>query len=108
MSEVFHLTNESFDQEVLMSDIPVLVDFWAPWCGPCRGMMPYVEAIAKETEEWAVVCKLEANDDSNELVNSLGVMGLPTFLIYKDGKLENTIVGAVPKSVLIDAMEKVK
>lgn len=101
-------TKTSFENDVLNEKKVVLVDVWAPWCGPCRGMMPYVEAIAKETEEWAVVCKLEANDDSNELVDSLGVMGLPTFLIYKDGKLENTIVGVVPKSVLIDAMEKVK
>ena len=102
------ITKSSFDDAVLKEKKVVLVDVWATWCSPCRGMMPYVESIAEETKEWAEVVKLEANADSEDLVNKLGVMGLPTFLIYKNGKVVDTIVGAVPKSVLVDAMKKAK
>lgn len=102
------VTKNSFEQDVIKEKKVVLVDVWAPWCGPCRGMMPYIEAIAEETKDWAEVVKLEADADSEALVNSLGVMGLPTFLVFKDGKVVDTIVGAVPKTVLLDAMKKVK
>ena len=101
-------TKNTFTNDVLNEKKVVLLDVWATWCGPCRGMMPTVEAISEETKEWAEVVKLEANEDSEELVGKLGVMGLPTFLIFKDGKVVDTIVGAVPKSVLLGSMQKVK
>lgn len=98
----------TFSKDVLQEKKVVLLDVWATWCGPCRGMMPTVEAISEETKDWAEVIKLEANEDSEALVNQLGVMGLPTFLVFKDGKVVETIVGAVPKPVLISAMQKAK
>jgi len=101
-------TKNTFANDVLNEKKVVLLDVWATWCGPCRGMMPTVEAISEETKDWAEVVKLEANQDSEELVSQLGVMGLPTFLIFKDGKVVDTVVGAVPKPVLLSAMQKAK
>jgi thioredoxin 1 len=101
-------TKNTFANDVLNEKKVVLLDVWATWCGPCRGMMPTVEAISEETKDWAEVIKLEANEDSETLVSQLGVMGLPTFLIFKDGKAVDTIVGAVPKQVLLGAMQKAK
>lgn len=101
-------TKNNFANDVLNEKKVVLLDVWATWCGPCRGMMPAVESISEETKDWAEVVKLEANEDSETLVSQLGVMGLPTFLIFKDGKAVDTVVGAVPKQVLLAAMQKAK
>ena len=101
-------TKNNFANDVLNEKKVVLLDVLATWCGPCRGMMPAVESISEETKDWAEVVKLEANEDSETLVSQLGVMGLPTFLIFKDGKAVDTVVGAVPKQVLLAAMQKAK
>lgn len=100
-------TKSTFKQDVLDSKKIVLLDVWAPWCGPCRGMEPTIEAIAEETKDWAEVVKLNA-DDEMDLAQELGVSGLPTFLVYKNGQVVGTHIGAVAKTTLIDLMTKSK
>lgn len=93
------LNNGSFDQEVLKSAEPVLVDFWAPWCGPCKIMGPIIEEVAQEYAGKAKVGKVNV-DDNPELVEDYGVRSIPTIKIFKAGKVVSEIVGAVPKSNL--------
>jgi len=100
-------TKNTFKQDVLDSNKIVLLDVWAPWCGPCRGMEPVIEEIDKETNDWAEVVKLNA-DDEMEMAQELGVSGLPTFLIYKNGQVVGTHIGAVAKNTLIELMTKSK
>ena len=103
MSEII-LTEQNFEQEVLKSDKPVLVDFWATWCGPCRMVAPIVEELADEFPE-VKVCKVDV-DENQELALANKVVSIPTFLLYKDGEVIKKIVGAVPKSELIQAMRQ--
>ena len=98
-------SNTTFSQDVLESKKIVLLDIWAPWCGPCRGMEPTIEAISEETKDWAEVVKLDASVEM-DLVQKLGVSGLPTFLIYKNGQIVNSTVGATSKSNLLDLLSK--
>ena len=100
-------TENTFTQDVLTSKKVILLDVWAPWCAPCRGMEPTIEIIAEETKDWADVVKLDASSEMN-LVQALGVSGLPTFMIYKDGKVVGSTVGAVAKNTLLDLMQKAK
>jgi thioredoxin 1 len=85
MSDAQEITDTTFQAEVLESDVPVLVDFWAPWCGPCRAMTPAIDAIASEMSEQLKVVKHNTQDSPNT-PSSLGVMALPTFLLFKGGK----------------------
>lgn len=100
-------TKSTFSSDVLESKKIVLLDVWAPWCAPCRGMEPIIEAISEEVKTWAEVVKLDASVEM-DLVQSLGVSGLPTFLIYKNGQIVGSIVGAVPKTALMDLLTKAK
>jgi thioredoxin 1 len=100
-------TEDTFAQDVLNSKKVMLLDVWAPWCAPCRGMEPTVEAIAEETKDWADVIKLDASSEMG-LVQALGISGLPTFLIYKNGKIVESMVGVVAKNTLLDLMQKSK
>jgi thioredoxin 1 len=100
-------TKNTFKQDVLDSTKVVMLDIWAPWCAPCRGMEPVIEAIAEETKDWAEVIKLDASEEM-DLVEQLGVSGLPTFLIYKNGKVSGSTVGAVAKNTLMDLLQKAK
>ena len=93
------LTKESFEQEVLQSDIPVLVDFWATWCGPCRMIAPFVEAIAEEREGTLKVGKVNV-DEEGPLAMQFGIQSIPTLLLFKDGKLIDTAVGYRTKEQL--------
>lgn len=94
------LTAENFEQEVLKSDKPVLVDFWASWCGPCKMLSPVIEEIADEHAE-IKVGKVNV-DEQPELAQKYGVMSIPTVLVIKDGEEVNKSVGAVPKQQLLD------
>ena len=99
------LTDANFDEVVLQSDKPVIVDLWAVWCGPCRMVGPIVEEIADEYSEKVVVGKLDV--DSNPTVTAkYGIRNIPTILFFKDGEVVDKQVGAVPKSVLVSKLEK--
>jgi thioredoxin 1 len=89
-------TDDNFTTEVLQSDKPVLIDFWAVWCGPCKMIAPIVEELAEEYGEKIKVGKLDV-DNNQESAIKYGVRSIPTLLIFKDGKVKDTIIGAVPK-----------
>jgi len=91
------VNDENFKKEVLESDIPVLVDFWAEWCMPCRMVAPVVEEIAKEYQGKLKVCKLNVDEAANT-ASSYDIMGIPTLLLFKSGKVAEKIVGALPKA----------
>ena len=91
------ITRENFENEVMKSNIPVLIDFWAPWCGPCRMMGPIIEQLAEEYEGKAKVGKVNV-DEEGELSQAFGVMSIPTIVLVKDGKVVKQAVGAKPKT----------
>ncbi len=99
-------TDENFESEVLNSDIPVLVDFWAVWCGPCKAIAPIVEDLAKEYESRVKIGKLDV-DNNQESAIKYGVRSIPTVLIFKNGKVQETIIGAVPKVHIVQKLESV-
>lgn len=94
------LTDANFEEVVLKSDKPVLVDFWAVWCGPCRMVAPIVEELAKEYEGRAVIGKLDV-DNNPQVSAQFGIRNIPTLLVFKNGQVVDKQVGAVPKSVLV-------
>ncbi len=96
-------TDGNFKSEVIDSDIPVLVDFWAVWCGPCRMIAPIVEELAGEFEGRVKVGKLDV-DNNQQSAMTYGVRSIPTLLIFKGGKVVNTIIGAVPKAKIVQAI----
>ena len=99
MSKVTIITTENFEQEVINSDKPVLVDFWASWCGPCRMVSPIVDEIAEETDS-VKVCKLNV-DEQQSIAERYGVMSIPTLILFKNGEPVKTSVGARPKSEIL-------
>ncbi len=96
---VNHVTDDTFKKEVVESAIPVLVDFWATWCGPCRMIAPMVEEIAREYEGKLKVCKIDV-DQSSQIASHFGIMSIPTLMFFKDGKIMDQVVGALNKSDL--------
>ena len=102
MSEIT-FTNENFEKEVLQSTGVVLVDFWAPWCGPCRIVGPIIEEIAKEYAEKAKIGKLNV-DENSDTASTYGVMSIPTMIIFKNGKEVDKIVGALPKDKITEKL----
>lgn len=99
-----HVTTADFDTEVLQSSVPVLVDFWAVWCGPCRAIAPHVDAISQEYAGRAKVVKVNV-DEEPELALRYGIQSIPTLLFFKDGKVQDMIVGVVPKQTIIQKLE---
>jgi thioredoxin 1 len=99
-----HVTTDQFDTEVLQSSVPVLVDFWAVWCGPCRAIAPHVDAIAQEYEGRAKVVKVNV-DEEPEIALRYGIQSIPTLLFFKDGKVQDMIVGVVPKQTIVQKLE---
>jgi thioredoxin 1 len=100
MSEnIVNVSDASFEEDVLKSEVPVLVDYWAEWCGPCKMIAPVLEEIAKEYEGRVKVCKLNI-DENNETPPKFGIRGIPTLMLFKGGNVEATKVGALSKSQL--------
>lgn len=106
MSEnVSEVTDANFEQEILQSPLPALVDFWAAWCGPCRVIGPIVEEIAEEYKDRARVAKMNV-DDNPATPARYGVRGIPALLLFKNGELVDQIIGAVPKTQVVSLLEK--
>ena len=104
MAEVV-ITKDNFQEEVMQSNIPVLSDFWAVWCGPCKMIAPIVEEIAQEYDGRVKVGKVDV-DEENELAMQFGIESIPTLLLIKDGKTVETMVGYRPKAALSDMLNK--
>lgn len=104
-SDVVILEDATFESEVLKSDTPVLVDFWATWCGPCKAIAPAVDELARDYKGKLKVAKLDI-DHHQQVPQRLGIRSIPTLLVFKGGRVVDTIVGAVPKSTLVTAVTK--
>ncbi len=98
------LTDANFEQEILKSDLPCLVDFWAPWCGPCQAVGPVVEEIAKEYQGKLKVGKVNV-DEAPKVASQYGIMSIPTLSVFKNGERIDTVVGALPKEQIISTID---
>ena len=98
-----HINKNNFREEVLNSEKPVLLDFWAPWCGPCRMVLPLVEQIAEERDD-IKVGKINV-DEENELAAQFGIMSIPTLVVIKNGQVVNQVVGARPKDAILALLD---
>jgi thioredoxin 1 len=105
MSSATAVTDASFEQDVLKSSLPVLVDFWAPWCGPCRMVASVVDEIAKEYTGQLKVYKLNTDENPN-IASQYGIRSIPTLMLFKGGVKVDTVVGAVPKTTLVASLTK--
>ncbi len=103
--EVIEVTDETFEAEVLQADVPVLVDLWAPWCGPCRMVSPVIEQLADENAGKLKTCKLNV-DENRDAASNYAVSAIPTVLLFKDGKEVQRMVGAQPKAEYQKAVDE--
>lgn len=106
MGKVFHFNDQNFKEQVLESDLPVVVDFWATWCAPCRMMTPVIEELSVEYEGRARIGKVNT-EESPQLAGEYGITGIPALIIFKDGKPIDQIIGAVPKEVVAEKLNNV-
>ncbi len=104
-NDVVTLQDATFDKEVLKSDVPVLVDFWAVWCGPCKAIAPHVDELATQYKGKVKVAKMDV-DQHQQVPQQYGIRSIPTLLVFKGGRVVDTIVGAVSKSKLEDSLKK--
>jgi thioredoxin 1 len=104
MSELPQLNDDNFETEVLQSDLPALVDFWAPWCGPCRIVGPVVEELAKQFAGQVKVAKMNV-DENQKTPTKYNIRGIPTLILFKGGQVVDQIVGAVPRAKLVSMIE---
>ena len=105
INEPVHVTDSAFEETVLKSSLPVIVDFWAPWCGPCRMVAPVLDKIAKEQEGKLIVAKVNT-DENPEWATRFGVQGIPTMLFVSSGKVVHRQVGALPEKMLRDVLDQ--
>jgi len=103
MAKAIEITDTNFD-EIIKSEQPVLMDFWAEWCGPCKMIGPIVEELAADYEGKATITKLDV-DSNPDIASKFGIRSIPTLLLFKGGKVVDKVIGAVPKSVLADKLE---
>lgn len=97
------LTEKNFEQEVLKSEKPVLIDFWASWCGPCRMLSPLVDELAEEHSEFKF-CKVNVDEEEN-LAKNFGIMSIPTLIVFKNGEQKKKNIGAVPKNAILELIK---
>ncbi len=102
---IVQLTDATFDAQVLKSDVPVLIDFWAPWCGPCRAIAPIVEEVAQAYAGRAKVGKINVDEDTRVAAN-YNISAIPTLLLFKNGQVVEQLVGAVPKNKLVALLDR--
>ena len=106
MSDVQQISDSSFEADVLKADLPVLIDFWAPWCAPCKQIAPVVDELAKEYAGRLKIVKMNV-DDNPQTPSKYGVRGIPNLILFKGGQVRDQIIGAVPKSQLVKAINQV-
>ncbi len=106
MADIQQVSDSSFDGDVLKADLPVLIDFWAPWCGPCRAIAPIVEELAGEYDGKLKIVKMNV-DDNPQTPAQYGVRGIPNLILFKGGEVKQQIVGAVPKAHLVKAIDDI-
>ncbi len=103
---VLEISDQNFESEVIKSDLPVVIDLWAPWCGPCRMVGPVIEKLAEKYDGKVKFCKLNV-DENQQTAVTYSVMSIPTLLFFKDGKVADTVIGAMPEQALkprVDAL----
>jgi thioredoxin len=106
MSKPIEITDSNFEQEVIKCDVPVLIDFWAIWCGPCKVIAPVVEEIASEYEGKLKVGKLDVDNNPNTAVK-YGIRSIPTLMVFSNGQVSDQMIGALPKAQIVNRLERV-
>ena len=104
MADILQISDDSFDGDVLKAEVPVLIDFWAPWCGPCKAIAPIVEELATEYDGKLKIVKMNV-DDNPRTPSQYGVRGIPNLILFKGGEVKEQIVGAFPKAQLVKAID---